>query len=199
MGKKKAVELVISPTEPQKEVICEVAPHLTEGDIVKIEPHDPPRRTDIGVKKVRKPLSQESLDKLAKARDMAYKKRMELKAEREKPIPEPITEEPKPVEEDVEDEPEKPKKEKKKKKKPIVVVEQSSDSSDDDQQVVYIKKKKEKKKVEIEKPIEPVVEPVYEPPPIQYVVPNNVPPRYGYNPAYNRPPNQPKLSNRRTF
>ena len=193
MTKKKVIE-------PPKEVVCEVAPHLTEGDALKVELHDPPRRDDIGVKKVRKPLSQESLDKLAKARDMAYKKRMELKAEREKPAPEPVPEEPKPVEEVVEEEePDKPKKEKKKKKKPIVVVEQSSDSSDDEQQVVYIKKKKEKKKVEIEKPVELVVEPVYEPPPIQYVVPNPVQPRYGYNPAYNQQYNPQKLSNRRSF
>ena len=188
MPKKKVVE-----KEPEN-IICEVAPHLTEGEVLTVEPHDPPRVADVGHKKPRKPLSQDSLDKLAKAREMAYKKRMELKKEREEPkkevIEEPILEEPKPISQPII-------KEKKKKKKPIVVVEQDSSDSEDEQQVVYIKKR-EKKKIIVQEESIPQQEPVpmYQEPPLTYVVPNPSRPRYGYNIPYN--PTQ-KFSNRRQF
>lgn len=184
-------------------VICEVAPNLTEGEIIKIEPHNPPRVDDVGLKKARKPLSQESLDKLSKAREMAYKKRMELKAEREIIKIEPKKE----PNEESEEENDKiittvsdPKKKKKKKKKPIVVVEQSSTDSEEEQQVIYIKKKEKKitsesdnKKVIIKEEA-PVITTE---PQLQYITPNTQHPRYGYNPSYMAPQN--KFSNRRHF
>lgn len=210
MTKKKVVE-------PPKEIICEVAPHLTEGEIIKLEPNEPTGRGVSSVK-VRKALSQESLDKLAKARVLAYKKRMELKAERENPRqPEPpVLEEPKIADKDDDEDDEEPNKlkkdKKKKKKKPIIVVEQSSSDSDSsaEQQVVYIKKKKEKKKVGSENPDEQAARATAQatekqptqavaPPEFHYVSPNFVQPRYGYNPSYSQQFRPSQISNRRHF
>ena len=163
---------VIEP-EPQ-EVKCEITEMPEEGEpMVKIEPHNPAKDTaDIGVKKVRKPLSQESLDKLAVARQMAYKKRLELKAGKEdvkkidradkkaekkaikiqakypdlKIEPNLVKEKEEEEELVIPDIPPKVIKNKPKSKKPIVVVEDETDSSDDGEQVIYIKKRSGKKK-----------------------------------------------------
>ena len=186
----------------QNEIVCEVKA-MPVGDVAKVEPYDPPRVTDVGHKKVRKPLSQESLDKLKLAREMAYKKRMELKAQKESPetIPlvssqsatlkngdEVVSSQSATLENG--DEVKSDNKLKKKKgKKPIVIVEQS-DSESEDEQVVYIKRasKKKEKQVVIETPQEAPQEP-----PIQFIPTN--PQRYGYNIPYNAQ----RFSNRRHF
>ena len=178
-----------SPSE-QNEIICEVK-NMPDRDesYVNIEPHDPPRETNIGVKKVRKPLSQDSLNKLAKAREMATKKRLELKAGKEekkievkeerkvekkakkieeknpelKVVPKKKKEILAPLEE--EEEEEQPKVVKKKpKKKPVVIIEESGSSSDDN--VIYIKKRSKKKVVVSPTPPSPKLEPYVEPEPI---------------------------------
>ena len=180
---KKKVAIV----EPElNNIVCEIQNMPPKGEpMLKVEPHEP--------KKTRKPLSQESLDKLKLAREAAYKKRLELKAQREGPIKQ--EEEPEVLEEPVKDIPVKTKPKKSKPKKPIVIMEQSSTDSEEEQQVIYVKKKSKPKKVALEEqplpppPPQPIIQEPHQPQPV-YHQPN---PRYNYNPNYTQ------YSNRRHF
>lgn len=191
MTKKK---VAISEEDSPNNIVCEIQNMPQKGEaMVKVEPHEPNKKT-------RKPLSQESLDKLALARQAAYKKRMELKAQREKP--EPVQEVVKEPETPLPS-PRKEKKTKSKSKKPIVIMEQSSSESDEEQQVIYVKKKSNKKKSvpaeeQVEQPPPPQLAPQPTAPgppvPMNYHQPTpTMHQRYGYNPNFSQ------FSNRRRF